>query len=136
MGCTAGRLLGGASARFQSVWKTDCIPVAVLLFALSHCLALPCPTNACNPTPPHTTPPCCRSEVQDLLTFAAELGLPSPLQAVSDQLAAADGNWEAAHEALQVRGQKKSGEGRGEGEGGGGRRTGRGGWVGKQEEES
>ncbi|PRW21015.1 hypothetical protein C2E21_8417 [Chlorella sorokiniana] len=41
-------------------------------------------------------------EIQDLLSFAAELGLPSPLQAVEDQLVAADGNWEAAHEALQA----------------------------------
>lgn len=89
-------------ARFQSVWKPGCIPITILPLALSPCLAVPCPTTACSPTPHLPTPPCCRSEVQDLIAFAAELGLPSPLQAVEDQLAAANGNWEAAHEALQV----------------------------------
>lgn len=38
-----------------------------------------------------------------MLTFAAELGLAAPLQAVEDHLAAAGGDLEAAREALQAR---------------------------------
>lgn len=64
-------------------------------------LAPPPPLGATQPTAA-PAPAAPRSEVQELLTLAAALGLPAPLQTVEEQLVAAHGDWDAAQAALEA----------------------------------